>query len=128
MTKKKYDQFNMNTAMSRARLTKCIELMRAMGTGTAAELADRMELKKSTIVRYVAHLYAEDVFRVVCPPDSTAPAIYALSPAHAQATASEGDTYPVIQRTVGANDWPRGQHAHRMGLLAALYPITPAQA
>ena len=35
---------------------------------------------------------------------------------------------PVIRRFVPAEEWPRGEHAHRSGLVAYLFPFAPEQA
>lgn len=52
----------------------------------------------------------------------------------APATTSPAPLSPLLRgtladrRLLGADEWPRGEHAHRSGLLAALFPLASGEA
>jgi hypothetical protein len=104
-----------------------IEAMRELKRATARELAEATGMSLRTVERYIVHLRNVESLCVLVPhnPKLVAGAIYGMG-AGQHGGAFETDT--VTQRMVGASDWERGQHAHRSGLLAALFPFNREQA
>jgi hypothetical protein len=115
-----YAGFKYDTPMALDRIARIMDVMIRMGTATAEQIAQATEIDKRAVARYVYHL-RETGRMVLLTPHNVGGGIPAL---YGVAEGLAADLEPeFIRRTVGANDWPRGEHAHRSGLLAAFFPF-----
>lgn len=109
------------------RLDGIVALVARLGTATAAQIEEGMMLKRRMAGLYIAYLCSVDRLALHQRHNSGgnartgSKAIYKLGAA-ANVPPPEAEPFEG-QRMVGANDWPRGEHAHRTGLLAAFFPL-----
>jgi len=108
---------------ARDRLDGIVELVARLGTATAAQIEEGMELKRRLTGIYIAYLCSIGRLALHQKHNSAANvrATYKLG-VLADVPVPRADEFDV-RRRVGANDWPRGEHAHRSGLLAVFYPF-----
>lgn len=116
-----YSEFNMGTAMSIARNIAIIDFMQAARKASTDEIAAGTGIDKRAVHRHLYHLCETKNLELLAAKTVRpgAPAVYGWVEGSEYASPAEF----FEQRRVAADDWPRGQHAHRSGLLAALFPL-----
>jgi biotin operon repressor len=113
------DQYNMETRMSRERIDAIMVQLKARGAANSQELADALKLPRVTVMRFLLHL--RETGRIEVLEDGQGGrgvgrrAVYGIIGVDPE--------LPVIRRFVPANEWPRGEHAFRSGMLALLFPF-----
>lgn len=120
-----YDGQPMTTPLALERLTAIRAFVEGAVMASQAQIAEAIGVNRRTAGRYVGHLCEIGHLNQLVSPGFGEPALYELGDA--------GDDVPLapsaplapefIQRTVGPDDWQRGEHAHRSDLLAAFYPF-----
>lgn len=127
----KYGQFRMDTPMSVDRLRKIMAAMTDLRTATYRQISDATAITLRAVPRYVYHLVETGRLELLSAHDPcrALPSIYGMPGfdvediAPPEVKERPERQYEMNQRRVEANDWPRGQHAHRSGLLAAFFPL-----
>ncbi len=121
----------MDTRMSVDRLRAIMAAMGEMGTATFAQISEATNISQRAVPRYVFHLCETRRLELLVQhnPSRRIAAVYSLPGedvndiAPAAAREFPERQWHASQRRVGANDWPRGEHARRSGLLAYFYPL-----
>lgn len=113
-----YLGFNKHSPQSLERIALILNAILDLGTATPAQLIAATGIDKRAMTRYLAYL-REDGRMVQLTPHS--------APLGISATYTAGEGVAIepesIQRAVGADDWQRGEHAYRSGLLAVFFPF-----
>jgi hypothetical protein len=116
----------MDTPRAIERLEAIIALVAREKTASAAQIAELVNLPPRMANMYVTYLC--DILRLAVHTKHNSArrqtALYCLGTESGPLPVGDcKDASIVVQRSVGVNDWPRGEHAHRSGLLHALFPF-----
>lgn len=121
-------KYNMDSAISRRRTAAMTAEFMRCRSATVADLVLALGVGTNTVGRFLAHLVAAGVIKQVVEARSgrgiSIPAVYELVQELDADTDGDECPLPVARQMVGANDWPRGEHAYRSGLLAYLFPLS----
>lgn len=118
------DQYNMETRMSRERIDAIMAQLKARGAANSQELADALKLPRVTVMRFLLHLCDTGRIEVL----ESGQGGRGVGRRTVYGVVGVDPELPVIRRFVPAEEWPRGEHARRSGLVAYLFPFAPEQA
>lgn len=123
-----YHNSRMDKPETIARLEAIIASVETHGNRTAEQLVADTGILPRMVTLYVAYLRSIGQLGIFKRPSSVRreAAVYDRGPVTVPlptGAPESGHVTGAAVRRVGANEWRRGEHAHRSGLLGAFYPL-----